>query len=46
MKPLIRLITTPIIRLLFRIPRSRQLSRPPVFTDGGKTLPALLKELR
>jgi len=46
MKPLIRLLSVPLVKLLFRVPRSRQLSRPRVFQDGGKTLGELLKEIR
>ena len=46
MKSLVRAITAPVIRLIFRVSRSRQWSRPRVFSDGGKTRQQLLKELR
>ena len=46
MKAIIRLLSLPLIHLLFGIRESRQLSRPRVFMDDEKTLSELLRSIR
>ena len=46
MKSLVAWLTSPLIRLAFRVSESRQLSRPVVVEAEGKSLSQLIKEIR